>query len=204
MRLYFARHGESEANVLKIFANTPGKYGLTEKGREQSAALAQKLQSQGITHAYASPLLRAQQTAEIVCDALGIAFETEDALREFSVGDHEGSCDKAAWDEYHALEHAWLIEGESKARIGGGECFDDIVRRFVPFIKRLESRFGSGPERILLVGHGGTFACMLPLVLENVDRAYALANRIANASPIEADWRDGRLFCVSWNGEPLP
>jgi broad specificity phosphatase PhoE len=203
MRLYFARHGESEANVLKIFANTPGRYGLTVKGKEQAANLARNLADQDITRAFASPLLRAHETAQIVCEALGIDFETIEELREFSVGDHEGASDQKAWDEYREVEEAWLIEGESRARIGGGECFDDIALRFVPFIESLEQRFGDTSERILLIGHGGTFACMLPLIFDNVDRAYALDHHIANAAPIEAEWRDGTLHCLSWNGEPL-
>ena len=36
MRLYFARHGESEANILKEFSNRPGKHGLTDKGKRQA------------------------------------------------------------------------------------------------------------------------------------------------------------------------
>ena len=30
MKLYFARHGESEANVQQVFWNQPEKYGLTD------------------------------------------------------------------------------------------------------------------------------------------------------------------------------
>ena len=36
MRLYFIRHGESEANLLQVFANRGFKYGRTELGREQT------------------------------------------------------------------------------------------------------------------------------------------------------------------------
>ena len=43
MKLYFSRHGESEANVQQIFWNQPEGYGLTDKGREQALALADEL-----------------------------------------------------------------------------------------------------------------------------------------------------------------
>jgi broad specificity phosphatase PhoE len=198
VRLYFARHGESEANVLKVFANSPGRYGLTDHGRQQVAALAERLAGEQITRVYASPLLRAQETARIVCDRLGLEFETLDELREFSVGDHEGSNDPAAWDEYREVERAWLIDGDFKARIGGGECFDDIADRFLPFVAHLIERFIETEERAVLIGHGGTFACMLPLILENVDRAFALSHPIWPASYIASEVRDGRLFCVRW------
>lgn len=39
MRIYFARHGESEANVQEIFWNRPAGYGLTDTGRAQARAL---------------------------------------------------------------------------------------------------------------------------------------------------------------------
>ena len=203
MLLYFVRHGESEANVLKVFANTPGKYGLTPLGSSQAGALAEKLVPEGITRVFASPLLRAQETAAIVAGRLGLNFETRDALREFGVGDHEGSCDQAAWDEYREVERAWLIEGNLQARIGGGECFEDIADRFLPFIEALSQCFGASDERILLIGHGGTFSCMLPLVLANVDRAFAQAHPIHHTDVIKVEWRDGRFVCLSWSGVEL-
>jgi broad specificity phosphatase PhoE len=198
MRIYFARHGESEANVLKVFANTPGRYGLTELGRVQAQALAERLAEVGITRVYASPLMRAQQTADIVCQRLGMPFETRDELIEFNVGDHEGSCDEAAWDEYREVEQAWLIEGDTKARIGGGECFEDIESRFLPFVRELMARFGDTAERPLLIGHGGTFACMLPLILANVERAFSLSHRISPAGLIVAEQCAGKLYCLQW------
>lgn len=197
VRLYFARHGESEANLLKVFANTPGRFGLTELGRRQAALLAERLAGERITRVYASPLLRAQETAEIVCEHLHLPFETRAELLEFSVGDHEGSCDQAAWDEYYEVEQAWLIDGDTKARIGGGECFDDIAVRFLPLVEELIDRYGGTDERPLLIGHGGTFACMLPLVLDNVAHSFALAHRIGPASLIVAEKRD-RLHCIRW------
>ena len=43
MKLYLARHGESEANVQRIFWDKPHGYGLTDKGREQARTLAESL-----------------------------------------------------------------------------------------------------------------------------------------------------------------
>jgi broad specificity phosphatase PhoE len=198
VHLYFARHGESEANVLKIFSNETGSYGLTEKGRAQAESLAESLVSEKITRAFSSPLLRAVQTAEIVCSRLNISFETRSALREFGVGDHEGSCQVHAWEEYGQVEKAWLIDGNTKARIGGGECLDDIALRFMPFIEELEKSFGETGERILLFGHGGTFACMLPNLFCNIDRGFALDHHINNASYILGEYCKPQFICLRW------
>ncbi|HWD38965.1 MAG TPA: histidine phosphatase family protein [Fimbriimonas sp.] len=204
MRVYFARHGESEANVLKIFANTPeSPYGLTDKGRDQAAALAESLAGEGIVHAFASPLKRAQQTAQIVCGRLGIPFATRDALREFGVGNHEGSCDLAAWAEYKEVEEAWLTGGNRQARIGGGECYDDISDRFLPFMVALAECYGDSDDRILLIGHGGTFACMLPQLLTNIEMSFAQGHPLRPASFIKADYEGGKYVCLQWTDTVL-
>jgi len=66
VKLYFARHGESEANVQRIFWNQPEGYGLTDKGRAQAKALADALAGIQFAALYCSPVLRAVQTAQIV------------------------------------------------------------------------------------------------------------------------------------------
>ena len=46
MKIYFVRHGESEANILKIFSNLGLKHGLTETGKIQAKELCSKLEKQ--------------------------------------------------------------------------------------------------------------------------------------------------------------
>ena len=82
MRLYFARHGESEANTTGVFSNRPPGHALTAAGREQAQGLADRLRAEGIAQIYSSPLLRAQQTAEILAATVGAPVEVPDALRE--------------------------------------------------------------------------------------------------------------------------
>lgn len=197
MYAYFARHGESEANVLKVFANERGAYGLTEKGRSQAEALADTLTSVGITRMYASPLLRAQQTAQIVADRLKLTFETTNALREFSVGDREG-CDHCSWDDYRQIEIEWLIGKNDEARIGGGECLEDIEQRFMPLIHDIVAKYGSSEEKILLIGHGGVLTCMIPILCANVDDQFAIDHPLRPASLIVTRYLEERFTCLNW------
>ncbi|MEJ5311226.1 MAG: histidine phosphatase family protein [Anaerolineae bacterium] len=83
MKIYFTRHGESEANLLWEHSNRGFKHPLTEKGRVQANALARKLDGIVVTWLFASPIMRAVQTAEILSDALGVPYEITDALREY-------------------------------------------------------------------------------------------------------------------------
>lgn len=86
MKFYFVRHGESEANILHEMSNRGWKHGLTEKGREQAAALAHNLLPIKARKIFPSPLMRAVQTAEILAEALGLEMEVTDALCEFDCG----------------------------------------------------------------------------------------------------------------------
>jgi hypothetical protein len=65
--IWFVRHAESEANVRRIYANIGDSFPLTERGFEQVKALASQLSAFNISAVYASPLLRAVQTAEEIC-----------------------------------------------------------------------------------------------------------------------------------------
>ena len=93
MKLYFVRHGESEANLLNEFSNRGSKHGLTDKGRQQAHTLAQSLQTAPVAAIFSSPLLRARQTAEILSQTLGVPYRVTDALREFDCGVLEGKSD---------------------------------------------------------------------------------------------------------------
>lgn len=63
-RIYFVRHGETEANVKRIRQGTEG--GLSENGRAQAAAAGEYLSRFPIRAIIASPLARAQETAAII------------------------------------------------------------------------------------------------------------------------------------------
>jgi len=90
MRIYFARHGESQANLLHEISNRGLRHGLTRKGREQAVALAQRLQHRPIAHIYSSPVLRAIETSVILANRLEVDYEITDALREYDCGILEG------------------------------------------------------------------------------------------------------------------
>ncbi|CAI8958366.1 phosphohistidine phosphatase SixA [Pseudomonas sp. IT-P260] len=71
MKLWVLRHGEAVP-----YGSCPdSERALTEHGRKEALSSAAQLIGQPLTAIYASPYLRAQQTAQIVREALG--FEPE-------------------------------------------------------------------------------------------------------------------------------
>ena len=199
---YFVRHGESEANVLREIANRGSQHPLTERGREQADILARSFSGSSVTRVLSSPLLRAVETAEILGARFGVPVEIAAPLCEFDCGIVEGRSDEAAWEAHKAVMTDWLVHGRFDSRIDGGESFVDMEARFVPLVREIvAARADVGS--IILVGHGGLYLSMLPLVLENVKRAFAVNRPMGNTDRVTAEVRDGRLRCVEWCGEVL-
>lgn len=69
MTLWLLRHGEAEAR-----ARSDAERPLTERGRKEVRRSAERLRGRPLQYILASPYLRAQQTAEIVREVLGLAL----------------------------------------------------------------------------------------------------------------------------------
>jgi broad specificity phosphatase PhoE len=206
-RLYFVRHGESEANVLKVISNRGSGHGpvlghgLTERGRRQAEELAENLRGSGADagRIFASPLLRAVQTAQVLSNALGVDWEVTDALREFDCGVAEGRSDPEAWELHRQVMEQWL-QGQFAARIEKGESLLDVQRRFVPFVRSLGETEGRSGTYIL-VGHGGLYLSVLPFVLVNLDPGSVL--HFPNAAFVLAETQPEGLVCLEWCGHRM-
>lgn len=202
MKLYFIRHGESEANLLHIISNRGNQHGLTPQGKKQAQDLVTKLRSSRASHIYTSPLLRAVQTATILSDALQIPYILSDALREYDCGTLEGKSDPVSWQLHHQLKEDWLQHQQWERRIEQGESFLDIRSRFVPWIEQLIATHPN-TQSLILVGHGGTFLCMLPLILTNLNIAFALEYPFPNTGYVLAETTQQGLICLEWCGVTL-
>lgn len=142
--LYFARHGETEANLAKRFSgqrDTP----LTEKGRAQARALGEILKRElGIRPPLdfvSSPLQRARISMEIAREALGLSpdgFAVDARLEEINLGRWDQLTDKEARDLDPA---AFDARGADKwhVRVPGGENYEEVAARASDWTKSLEA-----------------------------------------------------------------
>lgn len=87
----FLRHGESIGNAQSRWQGQ-SDYALTERGRAQARALAERWKSEGVKFnlIIASPLVRARETAEIIAAALNVSVEMDPILLERHIGEMEG------------------------------------------------------------------------------------------------------------------
>jgi len=195
MKLYFIRHGESEANLQHVISNYGSSLGLTERGRQQVRELAERLSDLPISTMYSSPVLRAMDTADILYQVLDLPYRVHEALREYFCGVLEGKSDDESWRLHRHYYEEWTLRHSYESKPEDGESFVDIQKRFVPFI---ESFKRDDDEDVLLVGHGGLFHLMLPLVLTNIDDEFVRTHSIGNAECIIAELQADGFKCLQW------
>ena len=143
LTLYFARHGETEANVAKRFQGHTVDTPLTDRGLKQTKALAKILKVHAGDPAalkyVASPLPRARLTMELVRDHLGLPidkFRTDKRLSEIDLGKWDGLTHKQA----RALDPKFFDKREAdkwNVRVPGGEDYADVAKRAVSWVNSL-------------------------------------------------------------------
>ena len=132
----FLRHGESVGNAESRWQGQ-SDYVLTEKGRSQAQALAQRWKSESMRFdlIIASPLVRAKETAEIIASFLDAKVELDPVLMERNIGEMEG----LTMEEVRKIPQPPYItpydpvggggEGDWALFLRAGQALYDLLRR---------------------------------------------------------------------------
>lgn len=199
MKLYFARHGESESNILNVISNRGWQHSLTENGKLQAEQLGERLKEAGITGIFASPLMRAVHTAQIVGEVLKAPVAAADALREVDCGVMEGRSDEEAWFAVGHAMRQWLEEGDLDYRIKDGESYREVLARFEKFLQKVITTGVEGS--LLFVSHGGTLRLVLPQLIKDLSPALYQDHFFNYTDYTVTEVVDGSLVCVEWCGQ---
>lgn len=166
-----ARHGETDDNAAARFQgvrNPP----LNDRGREQATQLAAALLGAGedlfaggaaraghdgvantlppVREIWASPYLRARQTAEIIGARLELPVRFDERLKESDVGDWSGLTYGEVEAAHPEAFQAW-VRGDQDHRFPGGEALSDVTARVLDAIAEARTL----APTVLLVCHGG-------------------------------------------------
>lgn len=194
--MILVRHGENPANLTKEFSHRRVDYPLTAKGRLQAQQTAAFLARRPVAAVWSSPLVRAQQTAAPVAEALGLTVRVCEDFREMNVGDLEGMEPRdQAWALYAEVMRQWF-SGHPEYRFPGGESRLELVERFRQGLDRVAS---SGDE-VVVVGHGGIFThgvCELCAV-DDPRAFFARENYNASVSLIEGPFAHQPWKLLVW------
>ncbi len=145
----FLRHGESVGNVENRFQGQ-ADFALTETGLQQAKALAERWLAERVVfdRCITSPLLRAHQTAESICQVLNAPLEELDLWKELNNGLLAGLKDEEADQvaprpKFLTPYTRWGVTGESRWEVylRAGRAVQDLIDR--------------PAGRYLVVSHGG-------------------------------------------------
>ena len=155
-----ARHGETDWNAERRFQGHADRP-LNERGRAQAEALAARLERVRLAAVYASTLLRARQTAEIVARPHGLEVRTRSDLKEVDVGSWSGLTTSEAAARYP--DH--FVRWRDKGRPGwhGGETYEQVRDRALGAVLEIGTLHVA--EIALVVAHGGTIRALLATAL---------------------------------------
>lgn len=155
--IYLLRHGavvHAETGRFIGHLDVP----LSELGERQIAAQAARLASRQISAIYASDLIRARRSGEIVGTAHGLVPTVVPALREMAMGRWDG----LTAGEIQRREPERFADWMS--RVGefpfpDGECVSDLEARAWPALVSIIGKHRG--EAIVVVAHGGTNRTLL-------------------------------------------
>lgn len=160
MRIYFLRHGESEANFENIMTGQLDVL-LTDKGRGQAVAAGEKILEEGIKidTIVSSPLVRAHETARLVAQTIGFDIDTiieTPLLMERYFGTMQGK----KKSEMEPVTEEMIIAS-------GAESDAAILERAQDALEFVKQQAG---ETILVVSHTG-FGRRFHAVIDGVEPA---------------------------------
>ena len=130
---------------------------LTATGRQQVATVSDVVSCLPVTAIISSDLVRAQQTASIVSEKLGLAWTSDADLRERDFGHAQGKPLSDLGPDWSGIEGGRVVDAQ--ARPPGGESLHDLSQRVDRFFCRLTEHHHGGD--VLVVTHGGVIRIAL-------------------------------------------
>lgn len=147
----FMRHGQAENNVSRVLVGRHIEAHLTEQGRQQVADTAKQLKGIKIDKVYASPVIRAVETAEIVCKTVGIDYTIDERLYEIELGKLVGMNYEEVVTRYGNLFLKFYDEHDPVLESFGVESFLSVKKRVKSLLDEAAEKH---PDRnVLCVTH---------------------------------------------------
>jgi broad specificity phosphatase PhoE len=189
------RHGEPIREVVDTH------YGdddvpLSDLGRAQSAAVADRLAAEEFDAIWSSNLARATYLGERLAASRGLTVQIEPALRERGVGILQGMTYAEA-DAAYPEESRDLRENSASHRVPGGENMTNLAARVLPALTRILAAHED--QGIAIAGHGGSIRVVLGHVLGlPIEHLFRMRLDYCRVSTVEFR-ADGRMRVLRMN-----
>jgi broad specificity phosphatase PhoE len=190
--LWIVRHGQSAGNVARDAADKAGldmidlnvrdvDVPLSELGVEQAQALGRWFASLAEEDrpevVFASPYVRARQTAKAICESGGVAEQArkpviDERLREREFGLWDRLTTAGVREKFPDQAEQRTLLGKFYHRPPGGESWADVILRLRGALDTISLHHAD--RRVMIVCHQVVVLC-LRYILEEMDEAEILA-----------------------------
>lgn len=175
-KIYFVRHGETEANAAGVSSGSEFDTPLNDNGREQARTTGVELRGKKIDLIVSSPMSRAKETARIIADQVGY------------------SPDKILVSDYFTERNMGIYSKNRESRFYA-DALADKLHESTETVAQMHKRVEKGldwlkqqkAQNILLVSHGG-ISRILRLMHQNLPHSHMYKiDRLPNAEIYEFD-----------------
>lgn len=154
--LWLVRHGQTDWNLGNIVQGQQD-IPLNETGIAQARQLAETLAVTRFDAIYASDLIRARLTAQILAERLGLTVTLDPRLREIRQGVWEGHAISEILELYPE-DFRGKNDDPTRPAAEGAEPASQVVTRMVQAANDLHARHKE--QRLILVTHGFAIAAL--------------------------------------------
>lgn len=183
--MILVRHGQTDENISGRISGQ-GPVPLNTRGQEQARLAAEVLVPLGVTHIFSSPVVRAQQTADILAERLQKPITLVPDLREVGYGDWEGK----TFGEMRGDPVAHQVFNDPiQVTFPNGESLLEVQQRGVRVIEEVRDIHPQGI--VAVVSHGDVIRTALAHYLGmpfNEYRRINLDNGAISVLELFSDW----------------
>ena len=168
VELYIVRHGETDTNYTGRINGSATDLSLNETGKKQVNYLKEQLNIADFDEIIASPLKRAQETAEILNQG-NLKIQTDDRLREINYGDWDGAVAAEVEKDYpQCFSENGYFKSNYSDYTKNAETYQEVLDRLKSFLDDMAKK---DSEKILVSCHGFVTRSFVQLVSEapNID-----------------------------------
>lgn len=152
MDLLLVRHGVSEHNTTDVISGGTSNPNLSVAGVKQVEEVSKIIDDSKLDQVYASPLIRAKRTAEILTH-FQKEIITDNRLREMDFGSWEGKHAKKLKVKYpEAFDDLGTINSKYAEYAENGETFGQVADRVEEFLSEIQPN--ANDKTIMIVCHG--------------------------------------------------
>ena len=160
----FMRHGEADNNVNRILVGRHIESHLTEIGRQQVRDTANYFKEILVDKVFVSPVIRARETAEIVCDVINLDYEIDERLYEIELGKLVGMNYEDIIEKHGNLFLKFYSGDEQMLDDYGVESFTSVKMRIKHLLDEAMERYPD--KNIIFVTHLDPIKAAISLLLD--------------------------------------